>query len=386
MSNENRRILCAGLNTAHQLEDSPKKGLWTFAAFAIQPQAQDDAEILFAGWSNTILSTNHKLTSQGFQNLNKEFKDLSTADEVVNTLHSAIGNHNGLLACLTSTGALLVADPDPRYNRTSTLKCLTTDSSPRLSHLALATNDRIAVTFKQAPNGNLCHILEFTTFDEFVKWYRDPSAEDSRPAKHHMLPGRPKQLLANAASSLLLMEGGEVYSWGDSRYRSLGRAVVGGEEGTTVQADSPGRIHALGGLKISKIVCGGWLSGAISGDGAGYLWGSASPSGGEHEIMCLGEVSFAGELALINIHEDSGEAMDVVDMAVGTAHVMLVLKDAGGKHRVYVAGNNEDGQLGLDSGAKFVLDWTELRELRGQQIYQVFCGPRSTYVTTSKPS
>ncbi|KAK4555600.1 hypothetical protein LTR86_007353 [Recurvomyces mirabilis] len=375
-----------GLNNASQLQSSPSKHLSKFVPYETQPQPQEDGKILLAGWSNTILITTTQIKSQGFQNLHQDISDLSTEDERIAALYSAIGNHNGLLACLTNTGALLTAEPDPRYNQTSHLKNLTTESSPHLSHLALATNDRVAVTFKQAPNGNLCHVLEFNTFDNFVAWYDDPSAEQSRPASHHMLPGRPKQLSAGAATFLLLMESGEVYSWGDSRYRSLGRAVAGGGEVATVPADTPGPIYALGGLDVEKIVCGGWLSAALCRDGGGYLWGSARPSGGEHEIACLREVSSAAELALIDFHDDDGEATDVVDVAVGTAHVVVVLKEASGQSRVSVAGNNEDGQLGIDSDTKFTEDWTEVSELSGQAIGQVVCGPRSTYITTSSPS
>ncbi|KAK5111983.1 hypothetical protein LTR62_004517 [Meristemomyces frigidus] len=395
MSLKKNNILSAGLNNVNQLDSSSTKQLRTFTPLGLSEKEEEEARILFAGWSTTVLATTNRIISQGFQNIQDhhateaedEATRLPSLDSATANLHSAIGNQNGLLALLTTAGNLVLVSPSPTYNQIVHLVPQPTDSGPRLSHLALATNDHVVLAFKQAPKGNLCHILEFETFDAFTRWHNDPSGgedvqEGGTKMRHYMLPGRPKQVVANAATFLLLMEGGEVYSWGDARYRSLGRVVVDSDGSST--AETPKLIEALGGVKVERVAGGGWLSGAVSADGAGYLWGSSGTSATDAGMKCLNGIG-SGEVALIEILGDDGEAMDVVDLAVGSAHLAIVVKDARARHRLFVVGNNEDGQLGLGSDVAFVEDWTEVHQLHGQHISQLVCGPRSTYTATTTP-
>jgi hypothetical protein len=50
----------------------------------------------------------------------------------------------------------------------------------------MASSGRVALTFKQAPNGNLCHIVEFSSSRKFLQWFEDPSAEGNYPDAHHV--------------------------------------------------------------------------------------------------------------------------------------------------------------------------------------------------------
>ena len=125
---------------------------------------------------------------------------------------SAIGDVNGVLLTLATSGEAHIVEVGKSQD----------EESPPIGYIALAKNGRVAFTFQQTPTAQLCHVMEFSSYKRFLAWLKDPSGDGNYPDDHHMLPGRPKQLLANTGTFILLMEGGEVYTWGDARYGSLG--------------------------------------------------------------------------------------------------------------------------------------------------------------------
>jgi len=223
------------------------------------------------------------------------------------------------------------------------------------------------VTFKQAPDGKLAHVLQFSSQQEFWTWFRDPSAFKLDAEKQHfMLPGRPLQLLAGTGTFTLLMEGGEVYTWGDPRYRSLAREIA------DAPAERPTLVDALGGLKIVKIAAGGWVGAAVSEDGAGYIWGTGSPGGGDEKA--IEPLRGDGDVMLVEL-EDEGEVLDVIDIGVGEGYLLVVVE--GG--RLFGVGANRNGQVGLGDGSpEFVEDWTEIPS--GLGFRHVVCGPKASFV------
>lgn len=309
-----------------------------------------------------------KVLSLGYQQFSTEIP----LDEGVH-LKSAFGDHNGLLGCLDSEGKVYFLRDDESHGEAPVFTCHGGPEAPPVSHLALAGNERVAVSFKQAPNARLTHIAEFVSLASFRDWHADPSNGENYPAAHHMLPGRPKQLLANAANFILLKEDGEVYTWGDPRFRTLARPTAGAE---AVPADKPGLVDALGGLKISSIQCGpraGWLASALSEDGALYLWGTTTPGDDEGSIKCLEEAG-AGEVALVDILVgNDAEPADIVSACVGRNHVAAVT-DGG---QLYVVGDNSNGQLGLTIDQPFAGDWTQVSSL--QNVQRVYAGPKATF-------
>ncbi|KAK4507095.1 hypothetical protein PRZ48_000829 [Zasmidium cellare] len=365
------RLLAAGFNGHHQLfafDEDPRAFTAMVEAVATIPR-----NVLFAGWSNTVFQAGKHISSLGHQKLAL----VNLEDDRL--MQCGFGDHEGIMGCIDHEGRLylvehpaiveqseLVERPDsPDQERH--LLCQSTDVSPKIGTIALAGNGRIALTFKQAPNGNLVHIAEFNSPLAFVRWFRDPSGEGNYPACHHMIPGRPKQLLANTGSFILLMESGDVYTWGDARYQSLGRAI--GEE---MPADKPGAVDALGGLSISKIASGGWMHAALSADGALYVWGANSP-GVEGRIRCLEDQD---QVALVTLPDPDAEPLDVLDMAIGDNHIAAVTEG----DRMFVVGENRNGQLGVGSEERFIEDWVEVPNLT--QVRKVWCGPKSTFVRT----
>lgn len=371
-------IRAAGFNGHSQLRAEKDVDLSQFEDITVGLEQTDGLDILFAGWSTTVF-TNSKgeiwsLGHQILRQLDQEHTGHEAKPQIIP--ECAFGDHNGLLGFVYSNGALaLISQEQPREKelraQSFTVR-LSEPDSPPLGFVAVAGNDRVAVTFRQAPNARLCHVEEFETLGKFVDWYGEPANQKHRPIAHHMIPGRPKQLIASTAGFLKLMESGEVYSWGDPRYQSLGRAITG--DGAT-PADRPGIIEAVGGLKIDKIATGGWMSAALSKDRALYLWGASKLPGSEHAIKCLSQAD-PGEPLLVIIPDDKGQPLDILDVGIGVGHIAVLAADSDSR-QIYVCGNNGNGQLGIGSEEQFLDDWTKVDG--SGDVQRVLCGPNSTY-------
>lgn len=370
-TDNSQKLLAAGLNAHGQLDNRSTEDLHN-----LQHIEEDKRiiRILFTCWSSTVYLTETSIVGKGFQTFEQNL-DPST----LSNLTSAFGNEDGMLGCLDDLGKLYLMTSSTQQPNDNQLFCQSTDSSPSIGRIALAGNGQISLTFKQAPKGRLCHIQTFQSFEGFLQWFRDPaSAQLDAGKQHFMIQGRPEQLVANTATFLLLMEDGEVYSWGDPRYRSLGRSISNGSqsEEDSVPAERPGILHALGGLKIVKVASGGWLSAALSADGVLYLWGADLP-GTDRGIKCLREVgAAAGEVVLVDLPGGQGqESLDVLDVGIGDHHVAVVTE---GK-RLFMVGDNANGQLGLgDDGQTFHEDCKEVAV--SSEVDSVVCGPRSTFI------
>ena len=239
----------------------------------------------------------------------------------------------------------------------------------------MAGNGTVTATVADTAAG-LCQILQFPTLNNFHNWFQNPA---SMELDSHVLHGQAKQLIANTATFLALTEppqgGGDVYSWGDARFGSLGRSIT-----ASTPAERPGLIDALGGLKIVKIASGGWTSAALSEDGALYIWGTVQSPSGDKSLRPLKEAG-AGEIVLVELPVAEGEEpLDIVDVGVGDNHIAAITADK----RLFVIGDNDNGQLGLGSEEAFVEDWIEVPATSGG-CHNVVCGPKATFVSFSEP-
>lgn len=355
-------LLGTGFNSHQQVCGTPGD-IHAFVPL-IETKTDRLAEVLFAGWSSTVFTTGTSLFSLGHQILEPIVYDGVQR-------RCGFGDHDGMNGCLDDRGRLYTVQQPSQAKRATALSCRSTESSPRLGHVAQAQNGRTAVVFKQAPNGRLCHTVEFGSLQAFLSWFDDPSGSSSQPENHQMLPGRPKQLLANTATFVLLMEGGEVYTWGDGRYQSLGRPIT---DERPKSADTPTAVAALGGLKIDKVACGGWISAALSDNGALYIWGMEAP-GSKSSIKCL-RLEGQGAVAMVELPTSGSEPIDVIDVAIGDNHIVAVTEG----QRLFAVGDNTNGQLGLGSEIDQFEEWTEVSAVSDAQ--HVFAGPRTTFVVT----
>nr|POE65949.1 rcc1 domain-containing protein 1 [Quercus suber] len=357
-------LFAAGFNAHSQLQPNSTNDIRTFVCVPSEASTQY-REVLFAGWSNTVLTTSETIVSLG-HGLFSHPIDRDSENGMPRKILCAIGDHDGIKACLDETGHLYEqAEVGMGLNR------VISDASPSLSHIASAQNERTAIILKQVSERLLCHIIEFRDYERFRNWYQDPNGEGHHPSRHYTLSGVPKQMIANIATFIVLMGDGRVYSWGDPRLRTLGRPVNG--EGA-LPAEEPGLVVALDGLNIVKVANGGWLSAALSEDGALYVWGAAAP-GCEHSLKFLHEAE-AGEIVLVEIVATDSEPLDILDMAIGDYHIAAVTADGG----LFVIGDNTSGQLGLGLPQIFFEDWTKVPSL--SSVRSTACGPKSTFAFT----
>ncbi|QIW97272.1 hypothetical protein AMS68_002790 [Peltaster fructicola] len=341
-----QKWLAAGFNTFRQLSelDGDVK--------EFQSISNDTDDVVLSTWSSLVVQKPNVIASVGHTQWTQKVENNTV-------LRSVVGDHDGFQAALDDTGRLYLSCPAG-----SGFTLADTAASPSLAFLAMAGNGRVACIFSQAPNGNLAHVGEFTTLEAFKAWHLEPTDPKNYPVAHHMVPGRPKQLIAGMASFAMLMNNDNLYTWGDPRHRSLGRSTIGSD---ATSADKPGLVEALAGLKLRKIALGGWMGSALSEDGAAYLWGSGMP-GKEAELECL--KSKKGELVTL-VELDAEDEPDVIDVSIGNGHAVLATADG----RVFVVGENAHGQLGL-LGSAFQESWTYVPGIR--HVTRVMCGSKST--------
>lgn len=138
-------------------------------------------------------------------------------------------------------------------------------------------------------------------------------------------------IAAGANHFLALDDHGQVYSWGDNRYRQTSFTTAS----TLIQMPTVSPIQ-----DIVQIVCGAFHSAVRTSRGQVQIWGW------DKEGQCGG--LDPKELSLINDEK-------IASMELGWYHSMLATPNA-----LYVAGSNKYGQLGTD---RIILNETEFTQI-----------------------
>lgn len=292
---------------------------------------------------------------------------ITVLDQAVEDITNAFGDHNGMLGALDKENRLYLLQDTSELH-----PAFKPGVSPWITHVAVAGNGSFAASIHKEGSDHFTEVAEFSSYVEFEEWYTAPPEEAVNFGKRHRVPGRPHQLVASATAFICLTEAGEVYTWGDSRHRSLARSTL--SPGS--KAEEPGLVEALGGIKIVKISAGSWMIAALSEDGAVYLWGIGTP-GKNTCIKTLRDVD-SSEVALVDIWDNEKEdPLDIVDVAVGDGHVVVVVESG----RIFGIGENGNGQLGLGDGRCFMEDWVETAMDAGQRWTAVHAGAKCTLAT-----
>ncbi|KAK3064778.1 hypothetical protein LTS18_004045 [Coniosporium uncinatum] len=411
MEGSSLRLSAAGFNAHRQLkfteEEEASQQSSNYSSYRTIATSSKSPSVAFAGWSYTILQVDDQLHLLGHHDNQTPPTDETTSSSQATPIAISLpqptsslpepsaqslkffGTPTSPLGALTPSGHLLLLLHRP--NRSAPILSLTPASttpqtSPKFSAIALTSTGTLCAAVHNAPASSTTHLLQFPSFDTFEAWYLDPSG-DVKPT-HFQVPGRCAQLAGMATGFVYLSHGGpgadaggggggEVFTWGDARHAAcLGRAV-----GAEAPADKPGVVEALLGVGVGKVAVGSWMVAALSeGDGAAYVWGKGRPNAVEPKrINALpGEGDEDVRLVEVGVGEGEDElGMSVEDVGVGGGHV-VVLAEGG---RVFVAGENGNGQLGLGEGADdFVEDWSEVEEWKGRHVAKVWCGVDNSFV------
>jgi len=267
-------------------------------------------------------------------------------------------------------------------------ECFTT-TDKRFKDVVIAGNGRIAVIAME----NSATIYEFESLETFREYlarsstteegnHRDersviekdrksslPGSETS--ATRHHTKGNIQHLVANASNFCALDDEGRVYTWGDNRYGTLGR------EGS---AQIPQLVDHLGDFesgdepKITKVVVGGWMMGAVRDDGMAWIWGTQMPGTERKGGLLDGDGGYID--MTVEIEDKVSGVLDVLDMAIGEGFVVVVCE--GG--RLFGLGENGNGQLGEGRKEIHYETWVEIMH---KDVVNVWAGPKTSYIAVN---
>ncbi|KAG8627458.1 hypothetical protein KVT40_004941 [Elsinoe batatas] len=312
----------------------------------LTPKLDEEVDVLFACWSQVVFRSGDRLLLRGF-------RAGSVDDITASNITSLIGDHNGISGALDRHGNVYLADTQALRDVDAplTLPLVSHEDSPRLAKVSVAGNFRVAVAIRPAPGATTTHVEEFRDLASFRRWYSDPANPQNYPAKHHQIGGRIKQIISNSKVFVCLTEAGQVLTWGDPRHGGLGRTTT---QPGDVPAAQPGLLTTLDGIRIIKVSGGGQMFAALSEDKAVYIWSGAEQRSQSGLTVC--REAQGDQMALVDILDEEGEPYDFEDLAVGHGHILLRTTDG----KVYAAGDNTNGQLGIGSEDTYRSDFVKI--------------------------
>ncbi|KAF2141186.1 uncharacterized protein K452DRAFT_287895 [Aplosporella prunicola CBS 121167] len=258
-------------------------------------------------------------------------------------------------------------------------------SFPEICFVATTGGGRCAVIFEYVGE-NLTmqdtYISEFPSIGRMQQWYmnssqRGPHTKDLPPdVLTYVVPGVAKQLVANAATFTLLLTRHNrncVYTWGtpSATAEMLGRALS-----PLNPPDRPRMVKYLDNpeLDITQIRGGGGYAGALNeAEGMVYLWGVPGSAADE-----LTDFAFAGDdfVAVACPGERHEPLPRIRDFDIGEDHVALLDRTG----RVFIAGSNRFGQLGLGAQVPFSPAWRRAAPALEPYVVAVSCAAYCTYL------
>ena len=187
------------------------------------------------------------------------------------------------------------------------------------------------------------HVLVLTEENELWAWGKNENGQlannnptsFNRPIRITGLPSnRIVQIVAGDAHSMVLLDNGEIWSWGDNAFGQLGI-------GNIVSSINPTRVIQDNGDPLTNIVsvaAGSFHSLALSNDG--YIWAFGSNQDGQLGNGTTADLSKPAKVQ----HPENGQALsEIVYIAAGSSH-SLALQNSGD---IWAWGDNKYGQLGI---------------------------------------
>lgn len=179
-----------------------------------------------------------------------------------------------------------------------------------------------------------------------------------------------KKIAAGAEHCLFLTTNGDIYSLGCGLRGALGCGDVN-------SCETPKQVEGLAGLKIIDIACGSFHSVAISAFGDVYTfgWNTHGQLGIPKTARDTFENAFASQQQVFTSPQliDFDEDLTIKEVHCGSKHTILRTEE----NRIFSAGLNSFGQLGISLQQKDVGRFTEVGDV--QEATKIYCGFWSTY-------
>ncbi|KAK7553641.1 hypothetical protein BKA81DRAFT_429341 [Phyllosticta paracitricarpa] len=367
------RLLAAGFNAHGQLLSNAGPTISTFIEIAHSAPGEP-IEVCWAGWSDVVLRIGSRYLWRGLWG-EMELQVMATQsgeedEEALEplSLHSFFGTHDGCRGAITGESMLFLL---PEVSRLSEESLTCTATNLKCTHIAVNGVGRTAVAVAPAselhteapPPSTSTTILEFSSLDAFVTYTRHSSISPSPsppPYTSHTLAHAPLHALHAGQTFHLAHTTSSLSSWAAEPRHS---ASLGRPTDTPTPCTTPCAVSGFSppddddGTPITKAAAcpNGHLAAALTADGSVYIWGNAAPDFPLESAA--NETTEQNRLALFAVAEADGwtpadgplpvsiDALpdeDVVDVAVGAAHVVLLERTRG----VWIAGSNDEGQLG----------------------------------------
>ncbi|CAF88806.1 unnamed protein product, partial [Tetraodon nigroviridis] len=164
------------------------------------------------------------------------------------------------------------------------------------------------------------------------------------------------QVALGTGHGLLLVEGGQVYSFGELPWKQSQGPVV---EKLTLET-------SLSGQQVVAIAAGSYHSGAVTEGGGVHMWGDNGS--GQFGLSALKTIANPTPVALLDPAGGRSQAVRVLELACGARHGLAL----SARREVWAWGSG--CQLGLNTSVFPVWKPQKVRQLSGRCVLQVGCG------------
>ncbi|KAK5847987.1 hypothetical protein PBY51_017073 [Eleginops maclovinus] len=171
-----------------------------------------------------------------------------------------------------------------------------------------------------------------------------------------LLPGPVLQVALGTRHGVLLVEGGQVYSFGDLTWK----------QSQVSEPAKPTLESALSGQRVVSVAAGSFHSGAVTEDGGVHMWGDNSS--GQCGLSGLSSVPNPTPVALLDSDSAPPQTVPVLELACGERHTLAL----SAQREVWAWGSGS--QLGLNVSVFPVWKPQKVEHLAGRCVLQVACG------------
>ncbi|XP_042369074.1 alsin [Plectropomus leopardus] len=171
-----------------------------------------------------------------------------------------------------------------------------------------------------------------------------------------LLPGPVLQVALGTRHGVLLVEGGQVYSFGELPWK----------QSQVAEPAKPTLESALSGQRVVAVAAGSFHSGAVTEDGGVHMWGDNGS--GQCGLSGLSTVPNPTPVALVDSDTSPPQTVPVLELACGEQHTLAL----SAQREVWAWGSG--CQLGLNVTAFPVWKPQKVEHLAGRFVLQVACG------------